>query len=182
MGGGGKGKQTPSTSPYEATNAAIAEQTFRETDPLRQGLLADMTKFVQGGYNPKTDPRFAPMYDTAKYGAEKQYGVARENILANTPRGGGQVDALSGLESDRAAQVGQISNVITTNLINDLLAKTYGVAFNAPQQSMAGLGAAGASYAGRYGAANQAYSAQQKNWMDLGTNMGQGIGAMMGGK
>jgi len=181
MGGGGKGKQTPSQSPYEAAAAQIAGETYKETAPIRDTLLLQMQDFLKGG-DPSKSPTFAPLYANARAGIESQYNVARDNILSGTPRGGGQINALAGMELDRAGNIDNAQNTIASNIFNDILQKTYGVAFNAPQQSMAGLGQAGASYADRYGAANQAYSAQQKNWMDLGSNMGQGKGAMAGGK
>jgi len=122
------------------------------------------------------------MYSNMRSGLEGQYNVAKENILANTPRGGGQIDALAGLESDRAGNIGSMENTLYGNIFNDILSKTYGVAFGAPQQSMQGFGQAAGSYANRYGAANAAYTGQQKNWFDLGTNMGGSLGSMIGGK
>lgn len=182
MGGGGKGKQTPTTSPYEAATAEIAKQTYQETTPIREDLLAQMGNFLSGGFDPTKSPLYGPMYANARAGMEGQYGVAKQNILANTPRGGGQTDDLAGLESDRASNIGGLQNTLYGNIFNDILSKTYGVAFNAPQQSMAGFGQAANSYAGRYGAANVAYTGQQKNWLDLIGNTGQGLGAMVGGK
>jgi hypothetical protein len=178
-GGGGKGKQKPSTSPYEAAAANIANKTYAETAPVRDTLLFQMQDFLKGG-DPSKSPTFAPLYANARAGIESQYNVARENVLGNTPRGGAQVSALTGLESDRAGNIGNAQNAIESNIFNDILQKTYGVAFNAPQQSMAGLGQAGSSYASRYGAANQAYSAQQKNWFDMIDNIGTGAGRSLG--
>ncbi len=180
--GVGKGKQTPATSPYEAAQAQIAQQTYKETTPIREDLLSQMTNFLQGGFDPAKSSTFAPLYANARSGIESQYNVAKDSVLGNTPRGGAQISALTGLASDRAGNLSNAQNTIFSSIFNDILQKAYGVAFNAPQQSMAGLGQAGTSYADRYGAANQAYSAQQKNWMDLGTNMGQGLGSMLGWK
>ncbi len=182
MGGGGKGKTTPATSPYEAATAQIAQKTYEESTPIRTDLLAQMSNFLSGGFDPMKSPLYSPMYANARAGAESQYGRAKDAILANTPRGGGQTAALAGVESDRAGNLSNMQNAIYSNLFNDILQKTYGVAFNAPQQSMAGLGSAGNSYASRYGAANQAYSAQQKNWFDLGSSIGGSMGSMAGGK
>lgn len=182
MGGGGKGKQTPAASPYESAAAQIAQQTYADTAPVRNDLLAQMGNFLSGGVDFSKSPLYAPMYANARSGIESQYNVAKDNILSSTPAGGGQIAALAGLESDRAGNISNTQNAIFSNLFNDVLQKTYGVAFNAPQQSMAGLGQAGASYAGRYGAANQAYSQQQKNWFDLATAGGTSLGSLIGGK
>ena len=182
MGGGGKGKQNPTVSPYEANTAEIAKQTYEETTPIRQDLLAQMASFLQGGFDPAKSPLYGPMYSNMRSGLEGQYNVAKENILANTPRGGGQIDALAGLESDRAGGIGNAQNALYGNIFNDILSKTYGVAFGAPQQSMAGFGQAGNSFASRYGAANAAYTGQQANWMNLAGGMGKGLGTMVGGK
>ena len=181
MGGsGGKGKTTPTVSPYEEAAAGIANKTYAETTPVRNDLLSQMGNFLQGGYDVSKSPTFAPLYANARSGIESQYGVAKDAILAGTPRGGGQTAALAGVESDRAGNLSNTQNAIYSNLFNDILQKTYGVAFNAPQQSMAGLGQAGSSYASRYGAANQAYSAQQANWFNMVDNIGTGAGRAMG--
>jgi hypothetical protein len=176
-GGGGKGSKDPPSSPYETAQAQIAQDTYKETAPIRDTLLFQMQDFLKGG-DPSKSPTFAPLYANARAGIESQYNVARENVLGNTPRGGAQVSALTGLESDRAGNIGNAQNAIESNIFNDILQKTYGVAFNAPQQSMAGLGQAGSSYANRFGAANQAYSSQYGTNMDAFSRFGESMSSM----
>jgi hypothetical protein len=173
MGGSSKGKQQPTSSPYEGAQARIAEETYKNTAPVRDTLLLQMEDFLKGGLDPSKSPLYAPMYANSRSGLEAQYNVAKDNIMGSTPRGGGQTSALTGLESDRAGNIGNAQNNVLTSIFNDILQKTYGVAFNAPQQSMAGLGQAGSSYASRYGAANQAYSSQYESNQATARSIGE---------
>jgi hypothetical protein len=72
--------------------------------------------------------------------------------------------------------------MLSNQIFQDLLSKTYGAAFNAPQQSMAGL----ASVAGTYGnraSMSQAAAAQQNAGLfgGLGQLGGLALGGFLGG-
>lgn len=183
--GGGKNK-TPAPSPYETSAADIANKTYAETDPLRQAFLSQMGDFTSGGYDPTKMAIFSPLYNIARAGPEAQYRGAMDAILAGTPRGGGQTQAIAGAELARAKDVGSIPGMITSDLLTDMLNKAYGAAFNAPQTSMAGLGSIASSYGNRASMA-QAAGAQQTSSLYSGLGMLGGMalggpGGAMGGK
>lgn len=177
-GGGGSGDPAASPNQYETTLANIAQNTYSQTDPLRQALLGQMGNFMSGGY----DPQKSPLYAAARSGPEAQYKVAKDNVLGSTPRGGGQLGALANLESARASDVGGIPGDISAKLIEDMMSKSYGVAFGAPQQSMSGLSSVAGTFGNRQSMA-QAAAQQQQNalYSGLGQMGGMAIGSMLGG-
>jgi hypothetical protein len=97
-------------------------------------------------YNPYNLPGYAPLYQLAKTGLESQYNPARQAIMESTPRGGALYENLANLEMGRAQQAGSLPATIAAPLISDIMNKAYGVAFNSPQTSIAGLGAASNSW------------------------------------
>lgn len=181
--GGGKGSSspTPSSSPYEAELARQATQLYGETDPMRKQLIQQMEGLLQGG-DIKQTPMYAPLYSTARSGLETQYNAGKENILAKTPRGGGQVEALGNLESSRAGSVGSLESLISKDLISDYINKAYGMSTGAPQMSMGGLGSAGSSYAARQASMAQSEGQQKGGMYGMMGGLGQGVGSYMGGK
>jgi hypothetical protein len=182
MGGGKSKPSNPGSSPYEAELARQSQDVFSSTSPLRQQLITDMGGFVNGGYNPRSFPAYQGIYNSARTGTEGQYKVAKENILGSTARGGGQTQALTGLERDRANQVGNLESMISKDLITDLMNKSYGSAFGAPQQSIGGLGSASSSYAARQAAMAQTQGTQKGGFYGMMGGLGQGLGSYMGGK
>ena len=172
----------PGASPYESVLANIAQETYSQTDPLRQGFLNQMISLLSGGFDPQKTPMYAPLYAAARSGPEAQYNVAKENILSGTPRGGGQTSALAGIERGRAEDVGGIPGMLSNQILQDMLQKAYGTAFNAPQQSMAGLSSASGTYGNRLSMAEMA-AAQQKSSLygGIGQMGGMALGTMLGG-
>jgi len=160
----------------------MAQETYTQTDPLRSGLLAQMEGLVSGGFDPAKSPLYAPLFAAARSGPEAQYQVARDSILAGTPRGGGQVAALSDLSRARADEVGQLPAMLSNNILQDLLSKTYGAAFNAPQTSIAGMNATAGTYGNR-ASMSQAAAAQQNAGLfgGLGQLGGLALGGFLGG-
>ena len=179
---GGTTPAAPGASPYESMLAQIAQDTYSQTDPLRQGFLQQMSSLVQGGFDPQRTAMYAPLYASARSGPEAQYNVAKENILSGTPRGGGQIDALANVESARAETIGGIPAMLSNQILQDMMQKAYGAAFNAPQQSMAGLSSASGTYGNRLSMA-EAAAAQQKSSLygGLGTIGGMALGSALGG-
>lgn len=157
----GKKGNSVNPSPYEGALAKIAQDMFKQTGPMRSNLLNEMTAVSSGDYDPTKSPVYAPLFSQGKQGVESQYGIAKENILSNVPRGGAQVKALTDLEMGRAEQASSLPMLVSQDIMSDMLNKTYGTAFAAPQQSMSGLSSAAASYGNRAAAAQQAASAQQ---------------------
>ena len=138
--GGSPDIEQPTPGPYEKQLAKIAKEVFRMTDPIRQG---DIQRWGAAGYDVQRDPRYLPMFYQAKTGLESQYNVARENILANMPRGGVQLQALGDLEAQRAGQLGSVPAEIAAQIMAEERGSESGAAWGAPQQSMAGLGRRG---------------------------------------
>lgn len=183
MGGGGKNKPAdPGSSPYEGELMRQSMQTFGMTAPLREQLVGSMGDFLGGGFDPKSFPAYQGLYNAARTGPEAQYKVAKENVLGGTARGGGQTQALANLEQGRAAQVGNLDAMISQDLITDLMGKSYGAAFGAPQQSLGGLGSASSSYAARQAAMAQSSGQQKGGFYGMMGGLGQGVGSYMGGK
>ncbi len=136
-------------------------------------------------YNPYNLPGYAPLYQLARTGLESQYNPARENIMASTPRGGALYENLAGLEMSRAQQAGELPATIAAPLISDIYNKAYGVAFQSPQTSIAGLSAANQGLSSRtgaaYGLAGSMYgansaAAMQQAAMNQQATMGLGAG------
>jgi len=91
----------------------LAERLVREVGPLRRELINDAGEFVSGDRDVTGLPEFGAFKDAA----EGQFNVARDNIIANTPEGGGLVAALANLEGDRASNqtafTGDLSRIET---------------------------------------------------------------------
>lgn len=146
----------------------------------------------QRKFNPYDLPMYQPIYNLSRVGLEDQYGQAKEQILS-TLRGGAREKALSDLEKNRAYQVGALPAQISTQLMQDIINKAYGIATGAPQVAMSGQGAAaGILSAENIARANIINSAQQFNMGSLnaaamqpqnqsGAGYGAGLGALMGG-
>jgi hypothetical protein len=142
-----------------------------------------------GLYNPYNLPGYAPLYQLARTGPESQYNPARQSIMESTPRGGGLYENLANLEMSRAQQAGSLPATIAAPLIQDIYNKAYGVAFNAPQTSIAGLGGAMSGYnqlqgLSASGALQQAALANQNSLASssgLGSLAALGLGGL-GGK
>lgn len=147
-------------NPYESTLAALAQKLWDETAQARAGILGQGQAVLSGQVSPDALPGYKQTFALAKQGIENQYGQARENILANTARGGGQTAAIAGLEAQRAQQAGSLPAQISQQLINDILGKIYGAAFGAPQTSIAGMGAAAGSFTDRLAALENAQAAR----------------------
>lgn len=97
----------------------------KEIGPQSSWTLAKLSRdyyapFLQGNYNPESLPGFAPAYDVLRGSLEGQYGQAKQNILAGTPRGGAMADALANLEYQRARETGLGASGISQNLIGNL--------------------------------------------------------------
>lgn len=155
------GKNKAKASPYEDSLAAIAKELYAETTPMRKDLLGEMGKVAGGDYDPTQSSLYAPMFAQGKQSVEDQYGIAKENILANIPRGGAQVQGLTDLEMGRAEQASSLPAMISQDIMTDMLNKTYGTAFAAPQQSMSGLGTVASTFGQRQSQA-MASNAQEK--------------------
>ncbi len=162
-----------STSADDAANQAIQAQTqlaqklIGQTDPLREGLIGDASQFLSGNRDVTGLPEFAAF----KSSAESQFSRARDNIIANTPEGGGLTAALAGLEGQRAGNQAGFTGALASDEVNRALQlATFGAA-----QGSQGLGSAGFLQGQR-----AASEAQQNAAKSQGA--GEAVGGLLGGK
>jgi len=121
--------------------AKLANQLVSETAPIRRNLIGDANQFLQGGHDVTQLPEFAAF----KGSSEAQFGRARDNIIANTPEGGGLSSALGNLELGRAGNQANFTGALAGDEVNRALQlATFGTA-----QGSAGLAGASATAAGR---------------------------------
>jgi len=156
----------PGNAPRNLESLAI--QLFSQTDPLRQSLIGQAEDFLSGDFDVTTLPQF----DTLKSAVESQFGRAQENIISTTPTGGALIDALSGLEGDRASTLTQGIGDIATDQLN----RAFSLATGAPLQASANAFSGAAQLQGQM--------AQAEATRDAGTKsaLGFGIGSILGGK
>ena len=162
--GGGKGTSEPKSSKVAAN---IAQQLYQQTQPMRSDIIGRGEEFLAGGFDPST----MPTWDVGKRGIEDQYGMARENIIANMPAGGQLYDQLAQTEVNRANALGDLGAGIAQDEYN----KIYGLATGTPQQSMTTLANVGASQANMQA---QQYAGKMGALGDIGS----GAGIMFGMK
>lgn len=176
MGGGkGGGGSNPGVSPYEAQQAAIASQLFGESTPIRQNLISQLGSFTTGGAIPTL---LNPVYDVGKSAIEQQYNVAKQNLIASSPRGGSMADVLASLEANRASDLGTLRSGIASDLFN----RAFGVAFQTPSVALQGLGSAGSSYATRAQAETAAEANKVAAKYGMIGNLGLGTGRLLGSR
>ncbi len=149
---GSKGKSTKNNE-FEGMIGQIAKDYWKQTAPLRSNMLEDWKKIQEGTWNAQTDPQYAPLYASARSGIEDQYNVARENMISNAPRGGALTGALSGVETQRAEDLGSVPAQLTQQIMSNKENQIFGTGWGAPGQAMAGLSAPAQSYGNRQGIA-----------------------------
>lgn len=171
MGGvlGGKGSSGSSSGYSRAGEKAsrIAQKYYKETAPYRQNAYNRWNQMDAGNWDVTTDVNWSP----ARQVLEDQYGRAKENIIANTARGGPLDEALADLSESRAQDLTGLSASILANEQQ----KKYGAAFGAPQTSAATLSSL---------ASTSAMAQAQENAAKSGMTgqLGMGLGTYMGSK
>lgn len=140
------------------------------------GMFGDV---IAGRFDPKSSPLWASTFNTGKEALESQYGLAKDAVLANLPRGGGQVRGITDVETARAGEAARLPMELSANITGDLMNKAYGAAFGAPGQAMSGLGSAAGLRSQSDAIRAQQQAAQARG---MGSLIGMGIGAGIGGK
>lgn len=205
MGGGKGGSRTPPPSPAETMTAEISKRLFTQTDPLRQEFLklyGSLFGMEPGALRPAEgslgipeydwqqtgrpfDPRSVPGYDAlfrmTREGIGSQYDLARDAILANTPRGGGQIQGLTNMEIARAKDVSGSQNALTASIIDQLMTSGQSAVSGGTTGSLQGLSSAGAMASQRQAAALQAQSQTNAGKKNAGTALGLGAAMLMTG-
>lgn len=189
MGGGGSHSvvvPAQQENPYLKQLAAMSSGLWSQTQPIRDVTTNEyFMPFLEGNYKPETMPGFAPGYDLLRGSLEDQYKVGKQNILANTARGGAMTNAMTQLESDRARQTGLGASQLGSSLISDLWNKAYNTGWvTGPQQALSGQSSAASinqSGLNSYQAAQmqaQQMMAQQAAQDQAGKTSGLGLAGM----
>lgn len=137
--------------------------------------------YITQRFNPASLPGYNQQYGLLRDSLENQYNVAMNQALSNTPRGGAMSDALAKLNLARAESVGRAPLEVAAPLITDMLNKSYGAAFNAPQQAIAGLGAANQGYTSTQNALLSAQMQQAALSQSAANSKGSGLGVLGAG-
>ena len=164
MGGGGGGGSKPK---YHDVQADLALQLFNQTDPLRQSLIGQSTDFLAGG----NDVTGTPAYQNLQLQTGRNFNQAKDNMIARFAPGGGLIDALTGLEGDRASTLSQGA----AGIYDSELSRALALGTGSTATSIGALGQAANVQAQRH-AANSAEQAAKTQ------ATGQAVGDIAGGK
>lgn len=158
--GGKKGPAAPNASADAL--AEISRRMFEQTDPLRTNLIGRSENFLAGNGDVTNTPQYLAM----KNAADIQFGRARDNTISRTASGGALVDALAGLESDRANSLIQGAGGIA----DDEMSRAFGLATGLLPTTTSGLGQAAGIQAQQL-AAQQAQQAAGKQAAGTGAGI-----------
>jgi len=95
----GKGGSKKKKTNFADIQGQLAQRLFDQTDPLRSALIGRSEDFLSGGF----DPTQTPAYQDLQLQTGRNFNQAKDNIIARFAPGGGLIDAITGLEGDRAA-------------------------------------------------------------------------------
>lgn len=180
---GSSGSSSAGTNSYGEALAKIALESYNQGAPLRQAFLSQGQSVLDGSFNPQTSATYAPLYNTARSGIESQYGVAKDNIMANTASGGALTGALADLEMARAGDVGSLSSTISSDIINNILSNAYNAGFGTSGTALSALSSASSGQNASNLMAQQAKYAQENAlYSGLGNIGGNLIGSTLFGK
>lgn len=146
--------------------ARLAQQLFEQTDPLRRSLIGRSEDFLSSG-NVLNSPQFADL----KVQTGQMFNQAKDNSIARFAPGGALMDALTGLEGDRASALSSGAADLQENELSRALSLGTGLAGT----SLGSLGQAGGVQA------QLAMARSQQNSAEKGM-LGSGIGALLGSK
>lgn len=98
--------------------------------------------FLTGDYDASKSSYFKSMYDTMRNTYEGSYNTAKDELIANTPRGGATTDALAKLGFERAKTIGQATSKLNTDIWDKLWTGVNAMAKDTSTMAMGGLGSA----------------------------------------
>lgn len=162
-------KQQDRANDTAGVQAQISQDLFNQSDPLRQMLIDRSTNFL--GPTGLGDMMSSPAYLAFKGQTDGNFAKAKDNTLASLPNGGGLMDALTGLEGQRASTLSQGAGQIYDNET----ARALSLATGQVPTAMSGLGQA--ANAQSMNAASASASSDAK-----AGSLGQGVGAYLGSK
>lgn len=167
--GGGKGSSDDAGDAAKM-QAAISSMLFQESTPLRTNLNARYMNFLNDPEN--FDVTSSPIWSPARRVLDEQYQNTIDEIMSRQPVGGAMSENLT---NAAIAKQDLITN-LTSQVLQDEYNKAYGVAYQTPQTSIAGLSGAGSTYA----QAAQAEAAQNQGTMGLLGDLGSTAGMLYG--
>lgn len=166
------GKDNDESQSYEGVNnyanlmADIAKENYANTAQARQGAINNANNIYSGNYKPSQSPAYA----SGRNNLEDSYSAAKQDILAQTAKGGGQSTALGDLSVSRAKGLTDL----TSDIYADEYNKAYQVGTGSTATTQSGLSSATSSLSNVAAAESSA-----KNGMmgDFGTAAGSYLGS-----
>lgn len=158
----GGGDMPPNEAAIALAN--IAKELHAESTPLRRQLLGRSGQFMAGDL----DVTASPQFEGLKAGSDLAFNRARTNTIANTPSGGGLIDALTNLETNRAVGMAQGAGSIAESE----LMRALGLATGSNPSVTSGLGQAA-------GIQGQALNQQSASNAQAKQGAGAGAGALL---
>jgi len=137
----GKGTSEDRSKATQASTSAqkwltrMSSDYYGKTAGLRNGVIDNLTKFIEGNYDPTASPQYAPI----KSIAERQYQTGMDDVIANTPAGGALYEGMANLSGKKADT---ITDLLST-IIQDEYNKAYAMGQGSQQVAASGITNAG---------------------------------------
>lgn len=145
----------------------VSQALLDQTDPLRQALIDRSLDLFSNPGGILESPAYLALKDSAS----RDYGTAKDNIIASLPAGGGIADALADLEANRAGVLTQGAGQLYDNEVS----RALGLATGTVPTALNGLGMAGNAQASIAGSLSRETS-------DKSSGFGQAAGSYLGSK
>lgn len=91
----GGGQKTPKATKLQAQ---LAEQLFQQSAPIRSALFGRSMDFLSGGNGMDN-----PAYRALQLDVGQNFNQAKDNLISRFAPGGAMIEAMAGLEGDRAS-------------------------------------------------------------------------------
>lgn len=197
--GGGKGSGMNIETPYNPMPDLAAWQAMQlaqkydaQTEPFRQGLMADYGQLRSEDFDPTNLPGYKQAFGLQKQSLESQYQQARRNLMGSVPQGGNLAGALTGLEANRATQMGAMPAATALPIMQDIRQRAENAGFQMPSTTLGGMtGLAGSLQNAQAMTQNAALQAQSNQYAadqsiynaalgGIGSGIGKGISRGVG--
>lgn len=171
-----QGKQTN----FENILEQWAREMYSQGGPLRDAFLKRGMGLMNGTQNVTDLPEYATLVNAADRQLGDQYGMARDQIVENTPVGASGVmqRGLQNAALGQAEQKGAIANQIASQLMQQYLGGAIDQAFGGQNVALGGIGAGADTFAKRW---NQGVQAMMNTNSTAANFFGNLVGGKMGG-
>lgn len=178
----GTGKdQSKSANRAQDAQAQVARMMYDVSRPVVAGLGTTFENFLSAEGDMRKDPIFQNQYGAMRNDIEDQYGVAKQNIIANTPGGGGLAANLAGLENQRARSLGLGAAGLANDLYNQQMSRAFAFGTGTAPVALGGFGNLASTAGGLQAAqAQQAGSTAQGLGYAAGQYLGRGSNSKSG--